>query len=286
MNISKKYPNKRVVITGAGGGLGRSLSLEFAKLGWKIGIVDINDAGSKETLKMVEQEGGQGEVFHTDVIDPKAIKEMADHFFSAWNGVDILVNNAGIALGGAVGDVPLEHWNTIVDIDFWGVLYGCHEFIPRMKTQGGGHILNIASAAGLLCLINMSPYNVTKAAVIALSETLKVEVAPDNIDITVACPMFFTTGLLDDMKTTEPFMEKVCQTAFQKGHSADTIAKKLIKAVAKNKLYVVPMFFGRLFWLNKRLTPNLYYNLMAFLNRHGILKPLFLKLAKWGVLSK
>ena len=286
MNISKKYPNKRIVITGAGSGLGRALSLEFAKLGWKIGIVDINDAGSNETLKMVEQEGGQGEVFHTDVTDPKAVKEMTDHFFSMWQGVDILVNNAGIAVAGAVGDVPLEHWETIVDINFWGMLYGCHEFVPRMKAQGGGHILNIASAAGLLCLTNMAPYNVTKAAVISLSETLRVEAAPDNIHITVACPMFFNTGLLDDMKSTDPWIKEVATIGFQVGHSADKIAKKLIKAVAKNKLYVVPMFFGKLLWLNKRLAPNLYYNLTAWLNRHGWMKPLYLKLAKWGVLSK
>lgn len=275
-----------MVITGAGSGLGRALALEFAGMGWRIGIVDINDVSSKETLRKVEQAGGEGAVLHTDVTDPKAVKEMADHFFSLWKGVDIPVNNAGIAIGGAVGDVPLDQWNTIVDVNFWGMLYGCHEFIPKMKAQGGGHILNIASAAGFLCLINMSSYNVTKAAVIALSETLRVEVAPYNINITVACPLFFKTGLISDMKISEPFMKEVAEIGFQNGYPADKIAKKLIKAVKRNKLYVVPMFYGKLLWLNKRLTPNLYYNLQAFLNRHGLLRPLFLKLSRWGVLSK
>jgi NAD(P)-dependent dehydrogenase (short-subunit alcohol dehydrogenase family) len=282
----KEYTDKRVVITGAGSGLGRALALEFARLGWKIGIVDINDAGSKETLKIVEQATGEGEIYHMDVTDPKAVKEMADHFFSRWGGVDILVNNAGIAVGGAVGDVPLEQWNTIFDVNFWGMLYGCHEFIPRMKAQGGGHIMNVASAAGLLCLTSMAPYSVTKAAVISLSETLRVETAPYNIHITVACPMFFNTGLLDEMKTTDPWIGEVAKAAFQVGHSADRIAKKLIKAVEKNQLYVVPMFFGKLLWLNKRLTPNLYYNLTAWLNKLGWMKPLYLKLTRWGVLSK
>jgi NAD(P)-dependent dehydrogenase (short-subunit alcohol dehydrogenase family) len=282
----KRFPNKRVLITGAGSGLGRALSLEFARLEWKIGIADINDAGAKETLKLVEQAGGKGEIFHADVTDPNAVKAMADHFFRMWGGVDILINNAGIAIGGAVGDVSLEHWKAIVDINFWGMLYGCHEFIPRMKAQGGGHIMNVASAAGLLCLMNMSSYNVTKAAVIALSETLRVETAPYHIGITAACPMFFNTGLLNDMKTAEPFMEKVARTAFQKGYSAEKIAKKLIKAMAKNKLYWVPMVYGKILWLNKRLTPSLYYNLQAFLNRHGLLKPLFLRLSRWGILSK
>lgn len=282
----KRFPNKWVVITGAGSGLGRALSVEFARLGWKIGIVDINDAGSNETLTQVMQAGGTGEVFHADVTDPGAVKAMADHFFAVWGGVDIVVNNAGIAVGGAVGDVPLEQWNSIFDVNFWGMLYGCHEFIPKMKAQGGGHIMNVASAAGLLCLSSMAPYSVTKAAVISLSETLRVETAPYNIGITAACPMFFNTGLLDDMKSTDPWISEVARTAFEVGHSADKIAKKLIKAVAKNKLYSVPMFFGKLLWLNKRLTPNLYYNLTAWLNRRGWMKPLYLKLARWGILSK
>ena len=282
----EKFPNKSVVITGAGSGLGRALSLEFAKLGWKIGIVDINDAGSDETYKMVEQAGGKGEVFHTDVTDPQAVKEMADHFFSTWHGVDILVNNAGIARVGAIEDVPLESWKAIVDVNFWGMVYGCREFVPRMKKQGGGHILNVASAAGLLSLIYMASYNVTKAAIIALSETLRVEVAPYNIHITVACPMFFDTGLLDDVKMSDPFVEEVAKTAFQNGYSAGEIAKKLIKAVQKDKLYVVPMFFGKIMWLTKRLVPNFNYNLLALLHRHGLLKPFYLRLARWGVLSK
>jgi short-subunit dehydrogenase len=247
--------------------------------------VDINDAASEQTLQIVEQAGGKGEVFHADVTDPIAVNAMADHFFSTWRGVDILVNNAGIAIGGAVGDVPLEQWKSIVDINFWGMLYGCHAFIPKMKVQGGGHIMNVASAAGLLSLISMSPYSVTKAAVISLSETLRMEAAPYNIHITVACPMFFNTGLLDDMKTTDPWIAEVAKTAFQVGHSADKIAKKLIKAVEQNKLFVVPMVYGKLLWLNKRLTPNLYYNLSAWLNRHDWLKPLYLKLARRGVLS-
>ena len=282
----KKFPNKRIVITGAGSGFGRSIAVEFARLGWKIGIADINDTGSNETLRMVAQAGGEGEIFHADVTDPKAIKEMADHFFSKWNGVDILINNAGIAIGGAVGDVPLEQWNTIFGVNFWGMLYGCHEFIPRMKTQGGGHIVNVASAAGLLCLTNMGPYSVTKAAVISLCETLRTETAPYNIGITAACPMFFNTGLLDDMKSTDPWISEVAKTAFERGYQADRIAKKLIKAIKKNKLYVVPMFYGKALWLNKRLTPNLYYNLAAWLNKRGWMKPLYLMLARWGVLSK
>ncbi len=282
-----RFKTKTAVITGAGSGLGRSLAVGYARKGFKIGIVDINDAGAQETLKLVEQVGGQGNVFHANVTDPKAVKGMAEHFFSIWNGegVGLLVNNAGIAVGGAVGDVPLEDWKAIIDVNFWGMLYGCHEFIPRMKAQGGGHILNIASIAGILCLTNMAPYNVGKAAVISLSETLKVELAPDNIGVTVACPIFFNTNLLADMKSTTPWIGEIAEISFKNGLPSDIVAERLIRAVENGKLYVIPMFIAKLFWLNKRLTPGLYCSLSASLHKHGLLKPLYYKLAHWGALS-
>ncbi len=282
-----RFKTKTVVITGAGSGVGRSLAVGYARRGFKVGIVDINDAGAQETFKLVEQAGGQGDVFHTDVTDPKAVKGMAEHFFSTWNGegVGLLVNNAGIAVAGAVGDVPLEDWKAVIDVNFWGMVYGCHEFIPRMKAQGGGHILNIASAAGILSLANMAPYNVGKAAIISLSETLKVELAPDNIGVTVACPMFFNTNLLTDMKSTTPWIGEIAAISFKNGLSSDIVAERLIKAVEKGKLYEIPMLGGKLFWLNKRLLPGLFYSLPAILHKHGLLKPLYYKLAQWGALS-
>lgn len=276
---------KRAVITGAGSGLGRALALYLARKHWKIGIADIDDAGASETLKKVDQAGGTGAVFNIDVTDPSAVKKMADHFFSLWGGVDLLVNNAGIAVGGAVGEVALKDWKKIVDVNFWGMLHGCHEFIPRMRAQGGGRILNVASAAGLLSLTNMAPYNVTKAAVVSLSETLRVETSPDNICITVACPMFFKTGLLDEMVSTTPWIAEVALTAFQHGISANTVARRLIKAVEKGRLFAIPMVSANVLWLIKRLMPNYYFYMDAWLHRRGLLSPLYLKLARWGFIS-
>lgn len=283
----KRFQTKTAVITGAGSGLGRTLAVGYARRGFKIGIVDINDAGSQETLELVQKAGGQGHVFHADVTDPGAVKEMAEHYCTLWKseGVGLLVNNAGIAVAGAVGEVALEDWKKVIDVNFWGMLYGCHEFIPRMKAQGGGHILNIASMAGILALTDMAPYNTGKAAVISLSETLKVEVAPYNIGITVACPLFFNTGLLDTLKTTTPWIGEVAQISFDNGLSVDTVAEKLITAVEKGKLYELVMVVGKLFWMNKRIIPGLYYSLSALLHRKGVLKPLYLKLARLGAMS-
>jgi len=275
---------KRAVVTGAASGLGRALALVLARKGWKIGITDINEVGSRETLEMVERAGGSGEVFPVDVSKPESVKAMADHFFSAWKGVDLLVNNAGIAISGLVGEIPLANWEKIVGINFWGVLYGCHEFIPRMKRQGGGHILNVASAAGLFSMTNMSPYNATKAAVISLSETLMPEVAPFNIGITVACPMFFNTNLVKNMQHTEEIETEFANAAFEFSRiTSEEVAARIIRAVEKGRFYVIPMLSGKVSWISKRLSPSLFYGTLAFLNRRGWLMPIGIRLAKWGM---
>jgi NAD(P)-dependent dehydrogenase (short-subunit alcohol dehydrogenase family) len=275
---------KNVVITGAASGLGRAIALSLAKRGWRILVSDINMAGSKITLEMVEKAGGEGETFECDVTKLDDIRRMADFAFEKWNRIDLLVNNAGVAAGGVVGDIPMEDWHWIVNTNFWGMLYGCHEFVPRMKSQGGGHIVNVSSAAGFVSLPEMASYNVTKAAIISLSETLKSELAPHNIGITVVCPTFFKTNLLETMRYTDEFQKMFAETAFENGRlSAEKIAEMTVRAVEKNKLYLIPQVVGKVQWLMKRFSPSRYYKNMAFMNRRSSFRELALKMARWGL---
>jgi NAD(P)-dependent dehydrogenase (short-subunit alcohol dehydrogenase family) len=277
---------KRAVITGAGSGLGRSLATALAGEGWRIGLVDINDTGAAETLQMVERSGGSGEVFHADVTAPEDVAAMAEHFFSDWGGVDLLINNAGVVVAGIVGDVPLEDWRWVFDANFWGMLYGCHEFIPRMRAQGGGYIVNTASSAGLLSPSETAPYNTTKAAVVSLSETLRMEVAPHNIGVTVACPMYFNSNLLEKARYSDRWQSEFFQSSFRNARmGSDEVARRIIAAVKKDKLYAIPQLPGKILWLNKRLTPGKYYDLLRFLNRHGTLRPLMDTLVRLGLLQ-
>jgi len=281
-----KLDGNRAVITGAASGLGRSLATTLAAEGWKIGIVDIDDTGAEETLELVTRAGGSGETFHADVSDPEIVKAFADHFFERWGGVDLLINNAGVVSAGTVGDIPLEDWSWIFNIGFWGMLFGCHEFVPRMKAQGWGHIINVASAGGLLCLTDMGPYNTSKAAVISLSETLRMELGPDKIGITVACPMFFKTNLLADMRCTDDWEREWAQSTFDNARmTSDEVARRIIKAAKKNRLYVIPQLSGKVFWLFKRLMPETNYRVYRLLNSSGLLKPLAGILARWGLMQ-
>jgi NAD(P)-dependent dehydrogenase (short-subunit alcohol dehydrogenase family) len=275
---------KTAVITGAASGIGRAYAVAWAKRGFKIGIVDIDMEGAKQTLEMVEKAGSSGEVFSCNVRKLEEVQKTADHFFEKWGKVGLLVNNAGVADVGMVGDVPIEDWERQIETNLWGYIYGCHTFIPRMKKQGGGHIVNTASSAGMITLRSMGPYNVAKAGVIALTETLKPELAPFNIGVTVVCPSFLRTKLLDTSTHTENWIMEVADISMEGAKvTSDSLAEVTARAVERNKLYVFPQPFAKLTWINKRMAPGFFYNLFAFLNVKGWDEPLLKALGKRGM---
>jgi len=281
---------KTVVITGAASGLGRAFSLAWAAKGWKVGILDIDMEGADETREMVAEAAGMGEVFQCNVRSLEEVEAAAEHFYDLWGEVGVLVNNAGVGSGGAVGEIPMEHWEIVMEIDLWGVVYGCHAFIPRMKAQGGGHIVNVASAAGLFSAPRFAPYNVSKAAVVSLSQTLKSELAPFAIGVTVVCPPVVKTAILDntlemagEIDYDIEHEEKLIRTALENSRiTPGDVAEKTMKAVEKNRLYVVPGISLQLSWLNSRYLPGFFYKAMAFLTRRGLDKPAFMYAARKG----
>ena len=273
----------KVVITGAASGIGRGLALAFAKEHCTILLADINEAGLKQTCEMVRQAGGNPEAFLCDVSKLDDVMRMADHCFNAWGKVDILVNNAGVASIGFMGDIPIKNWEWIVSINFWGVVYGCHAFVPRMKKQGSGHIVNVASFAGILSSAEMSPYNATKAATISISETLNSELAPYNIGVTVLCPTFIKTNLMSTMRFTDEFQKQCSVTGVENARwTPEMIATLLIDAVKKDKLYVIPQAAAKLMWMSKRISPSAFFGFFAFLMRKGWARKLMLSMARTG----
>ncbi|RJP34998.1 MAG: SDR family NAD(P)-dependent oxidoreductase [Actinobacteria bacterium] len=278
-----KY-EKTAVVTGAALGIGREICLALAAEGWKLGIVDINMEAAEETRELVERAGGVGEIFRCDVADPEQVAACADHFFATWGKVGLLVNNAGVMVAGCIEDVSVEDWRRIVDINLLGVVYGCRAFVPGMKKQGGGHIVNVASMAGVTALFEQAPYNTTKAAVIGLSETLRAELSPGNIRVTVACPLCLNTHLMETACINSDFIsEFYCNTFAQARMSAPDIARCILKAVEKNRFYEMPQPFAKVLWLNKRLTPEQFVNMFYWLNRWSLGKPFVMWLARHGM---
>lgn len=276
-----KFP-KTAVITGAASGIGRALAIELARHGFKVGVADVDTAGADQTLSMVNSAGGTGDVFRCDVRDPEEVQKMADYFFSAWGEVGLLVNNAGIMAAGCVEEIPLEEWKKVIDTDLWGPIHGCRAFLPKMKTQKSGHILITASMAGIVPPVDEAPYNVAKAGVISLGETLKIELAPFNIGVTLLNPMGVNTNVVKN-SYTNPEVEKLWEISFASTRlTPEMIAKKTITAVRKNRLYLYPHFPGKVLAFQKGVFPKTFFRQMAYLHRKGWLKPMLRQMAQRG----
>ena len=259
MSISK---SPRAVITGAGSGLGRALSLALAKRGSKVLVADIDLTSAEETAQAVVAAGGHALTQRCDVAKAEEVEKLAELADAEFGGSDLIANNAGVGVGGAIGDVSLQDWQWVMNINLWGVIYGCHVFGPRFKRQRSGHILNIASAAGLLCAPDMAPYNVTKAGVVALSETLCAELAPFSVGVTVVCPTFFKTQIADKSRFTgksDRLVAAAKQMMERSTVQAGDVARSALEACEKNSLYCVPMADAKWGWWLKRLAPDSFY---------------------------
>ncbi|HZA00466.1 MAG TPA: SDR family NAD(P)-dependent oxidoreductase [Acidimicrobiales bacterium] len=195
------FEGKVAVVTGAASGIGRALATRFAREGMHVVLADVDGAALDEATGAVGTEPGAGDVagVATDVRDPAAVDALADAAYGRFGAVHVLCNNAGVAVGGMAWTVPADRWRWIVEVNLLGVAHGIRSFVPRMIEQGEGHVVNTASAAGLLTSPMMGPYTATKHAVVALSESLHfdLQVTGASLGVSVLCPEFVRTNIAD-----------------------------------------------------------------------------------------
>jgi len=177
-------------------------------------------------------------------------------FAHSHGGLDLLVNNAGVAVAGSLEATPVEDWRWIVDVNLLGVVWGCRAALPLLRRQGSGLILNIASAAGFAAAPSMSAYNATKAAVIALSETLVGELYGSGVQVSVAMPGFFQTHLLDRLRAPPEERALAQRLMGASGHDADEAAEALLLAATAGETYIVWPPPYRMAWGLKRWFPR------------------------------
>ena len=254
--LSRRFPEKRVFITGAASGLGHALARQFAREGWRLGVVDISQQRLESTRSTLKQGGAHiVSAFCGDVGSESFVSSSVKSFATEQGGLDIVINNAGVGVAGTVEATPVEDWQWIVDINLLGPIWGCRAALPIMRRQHAGLIVNIASAAGFAAAPNMGAYNVTKAGVISLSETLAGEVADAGIQVSCAMPGFFRSGLLDTMRA--PQRERVIARRLMEnsGHDAMEAAHAILSGVSDGKLYIVWPGEYSVLWRVKRLLP-------------------------------
>lgn len=261
----KDFRGKVVVITGAGSGIGKATALAFAKEGALLHITDVNQDRLDKAAKEIKAVGAQVTTYLVDSGDRAAMEQFAKEVFAKAGRVDVLHNNAGIGMGGKIEEIPLEHWERIVRINFWGVVYGIHFFLPGMIAQGGGHIVNTASGAGLIGVAGCAHYCSTKFAVVGLSEVMNQELPRYNIYTTALCPGVIRTNIVQDAvfqaKTEKDKDLKAwaIKTFDLIGVSPNKVGQAVLKAVRKRRaVQVVPAWHMYPVWFLKRLSVSLY----------------------------
>ena len=257
------------VVTGAGSGIGRAFALEIARRGGAVVVSDINLETAQETVAQVEAAGGRAWALHCDVTSLEAVQQMADEAERLLQApVDLVINNAGVGVGGKpIGEISMADWEWTVGINMWGVVYGCHVFAPKLRALGRGGIINVCSTASFAAAPMMGPYNLTKAAVLALSETLAAETAGTGVSVTALCPTvvktnIFQAGRIDASAT--PLMNKLVAWT---GVSADGVVTKTLNALDRGELYVLPQLDARMIWRAKRFIPATYTRGAGLLSR-------------------
>jgi len=253
----------RVVITGGGSGLGRALALRFARERWRIAVADINAEGAAETLALVQAAGGDGFAQRLDVRREADFAALAARVTREWGSIDVLVNNAGVAASGSVVETSLADWAWMLDINLMGVVRGCQAFVPMLKAQGRGHVVNVAAFAAFASMPGVASYNVAKAGVLSLSETLRGELHPHGIGVTAACPAFFKTNLLDNFRAPDASQKNVPMMMMRASKvTAAEVADAIYRAVRDRTFLVLSDSSSRSFCRLKRLSPELAFRSM------------------------
>jgi NAD(P)-dependent dehydrogenase (short-subunit alcohol dehydrogenase family) len=256
---------RHALITGAASGLGRALAVRLARDGWHVAVCDVDAAGALETVSLVEQAGGTAQAERLDVTRPAEWESLRDRLRARWERIDLLVNNAGVSGAGEVGRFPLEDWQWILDVNLFGVIHGCHCFVEWLADNpDGSHIVNTASMAAVVSAPTMGGYNVSKAAVVSLSETLYAELLHRGVGVTVLCPGFVQTRLLDAGRWHRPELKSTAKAYFAEARiTADDVAEAALRAIRRKQLYVVLPLRGRVFWRLKRLLPQWFMTRVA-----------------------
>lgn len=197
-----EFEGKVAVVTGAASGIGRALVERFAGEGMRVVLADVERAALDAAAAAVADEFGAGNVLAvpTDVRDDQAIDALAAATFERFGTAHVVCNNAGVGVGGLAWTVPADRWRWIVDVNLLSVAHGVRAFVPRMIDQGEGHVVNTASAAGLLTGPAMAPYYATKHAVVALSESLHFDLeltGATGVGVSVLCPGWVRTRIHD-----------------------------------------------------------------------------------------
>ena len=246
---------RTAVITGAASGLGAALARLLVAEGWRIAVVDLPDGrvGLERSAA-----GSDALIEPFDVRDAAAWSRLHHRLRECWPRLDLVVNAAGVGATATVGLLPESQWRRVIDTNLIGTALGCETLLPWLREHpGGSRVVNVASIAGLLGLPAMAAYSASKAGVVALSEAIAAECPAGRPGVTIVCPGFFRSGLLDTwhFEGAKEAREAHRRMAATRLDSA-ALAHRIRRAIDRDERYVIEGFQARCLWRLKRLAPR------------------------------
>ena len=275
----KDFKDKNGFITGAASGIGRSFALALARRGMNLHITDINIDGLEKVKSEVKKRGVKVFASKCDVSKYEDFEKAANEFYEKMGEVDLLINNAGISMGVDMLNIDLEVWRKVMETNLWSIIHSIKAFLPRMVKRGSGHIVNMASGAGVLGIAEPLPYIASKFGVVGLSETFFARLKNLGINVSVIVPAWVKTNILkidtdkivyppkllkdfgkeklDETYTT--LMDVIAEGAI----SPDDAVEKYLEGIEKNQLYVFDADYYLELLEMKGKDPKQYENILV-----------------------
>ncbi|NNM51622.1 MAG: SDR family NAD(P)-dependent oxidoreductase [Pseudomonadales bacterium] len=277
----KVLKDKVVAITGAGSGIGKATALLLASQGCHLALSDIDEAAVQTVAQSCRQAGVRVGAARLDVADREAVYAWADAVAKEHGQVHVIINNAGVALAATVEDMSYEDFEWLMNINFWGVVYGTKAFLPHLKTAGEGHVVNISSVFGLIGVPTQSAYNAAKFAVKGFTESLREELAIEGAPIGVTCvhPGGIKTNIAASARMTPssgftgPGAKREMERAFMT--TPEAAAETIVRAIRRNQRRLLIGPDARVIDLLSRLLPVHYQDILVLggrMRRRSLLK--------------
>ncbi len=256
---SNIFHDKVVIITGGASGIGQALALTIGRQKpATVVVADIDYPNAQHVAQMIQLQGGNSEAAQIDVSQSTAVNELVANTAQKYGRLDYIFNNAGIAISGEAQDMTLDHWHNLLNVSLWGVINGTHAAYPIMLKQGFGHIVNTASAAGLVPTPMGLPYTTAKHAVVGLSTSLRMEAAAKGVKVSVVCPGVIRTPIFDKSEDVTPFdRTQWLNNPMYRMMEPEVCAHHILKGVAGNKGIITVTAETKIMWWLYRLSPTL-----------------------------
>jgi NAD(P)-dependent dehydrogenase (short-subunit alcohol dehydrogenase family) len=258
------------IVTGAASGIGQALASALVLRGDTVVVADIDGDGAERAASELARHGpGAAAPAVVDVRDAGAVRALVDQALEKHGRLDLMVNNAGIGVGGEASELLLAHWDRVIDVNLRGVVHGVHAAYPVMIGQRSGQIVNTASLAGLIPAPMLTPYAMTKHAVVGLSLSLRAEAAAYGVGVTAVCPGFVDTPILDkggpdDLPKPVAGREREMAQHFQpRLYSADRLAQDILRGIDRNAALVIAPASARVAWYLRRYAPFVVNRIVA-----------------------